>query len=94
MKFNLYRQNKGNMMMLAAGAVGILVVVVVLMFTQLLNNKIASSIDRTGYSAAENATYDSIQTNVRTGLDLTSTGVLVGVAAVIIGIVMASFAIK
>lgn len=89
---NLFKPNKrGNVMVLASVAIAAVVVVVVLMVGQLLNNKISGSIDRGAYSAADNATFDNIQGNVRSGFDLTSVGIIVGVAAGLIAIVIGLF---
>ena len=55
------------------------------------NSKVSSSIDRTGFSTAENTTFDNVKTNVNSGFDLSSVLFIVLAAAGIVGVVLMVF---
>lgn len=85
------RDNKG----FSAVLVSIIIVVVaaiVIMLAAVVLSKVASSIDRTGLSAAANSTLDAAETQGYGALNLLTIVLIVGAAVAIIGAVMGIFA--
>jgi hypothetical protein len=66
--------------------VAIVTVVILLFISLLLVSKVRSSIDRSGWTAEENGTYDDITNNSNTAFSLTAIALIVMVAFLIITI--------
>ena len=69
-----------------AGAVAVVSVVVLLLISVLLVSKVKGSIDRTGFTTADNATYDDIVDNSNTAMTLLGIALIFLVAGLIIAI--------
>ena len=80
----LFKNRKGNAM---TGTVITIVAVVILLFIALLLvNEVKGSIDRNGWTAGENTTYDSVVDNTNTSFTLMAISLIVLVAFLVISI--------
>lgn len=66
--------------------VAIVTVVILLFISMLLVSEVDSSIDRTDFTAAQNTSYEDVQTNTNTAFTLMAISLLVLVAFLIISI--------
>jgi len=69
-----------------AGAIAVVSVVILLFIAILLVSKVKSSIDKTGFTAADNSTFDAVTSNGNTALTLLAIALIVLVAGLIIAI--------
>ena len=71
---------------LVGGTIAMVTVVILLFVSLLLVSKVRSTIDKTGFSAADNTTFDSIVSNSNTAFTLVAIALIVLVAFLIISI--------
>lgn len=83
--FGSNRNKKGQMAIVGVIS-GVIAVGIILYFGLLINQKVKSNINRSGFTTAENTTFDNTATNVNTGFELSSLVPMILVAVAIIGL--------
>jgi len=76
---------------ITAGAILVVVGGALLFIGIFLNSEIKTSVDRSGFTTAENTTFDDISDNVDTAFTLLGVGLIVAGAAIIISILRSAF---
>lgn len=85
------RQREGMSFGLNETVLTVVAVSILIFIGLLVVVKVRGQIDKSSFTAADNATFDNINSNATGALDLTSLGVYVLGAVVIIGFFMAAF---
>ena len=89
LKMNLPKLGKKGQGGVVGNVITVAVVAIVIFITMLLIVSVRDSIDRSGFSTADNTTFDSVVTNTNTALTLLGISLIVLGAIVIIGIILA-----
>ena len=76
---------------ITTGAILVVVGGALLFIGIFLNSEIKTSVDRSGFTTAENTTFDDISDNVDTAFTLLGVGLIVAGAAIIISILRSAF---